>query len=77
MESETDFRDWVLRRWPVALVLVLAAWSVYRTMLNHDVAYYLMLARGLDEGRELYATFPDYGLPANAWLALLSPHQLP
>lgn len=72
MDSVAGFRDWVLRRWPVAFVLALAAWSVYRTMLNHDVAYYLMLARGLDEGRILYATFPDYGLPANAWLALLS-----
>ena len=72
MDSETDFRDRALRRWPVAIVLALAAWSVYRTMLNHDVAYYLMLARGLEEGRELYATFPDYGLPANAWLALMS-----
>jgi len=72
MKSVRHLGDLVSRRWSVAFVLALAAWSVYSTMLNHDVAYYLLLARGLDEGRELYATFPDYGLPANGWLALLS-----
>lgn len=72
MKSVRHLGDLASRRWSVALVLALAAWSVYSTMLNHDVAYYLLLARGLDEGRELYATFPDYGLPANGWLALLS-----
>jgi hypothetical protein len=74
MKSARHLGDWALRRWSVALVLAVAAWSVYHTMLNHDVAYYLLLARGLDEGRELYKTFPDYGLPANGWLAFISLH---
>lgn len=62
----------LLTHLPFLLLLGFTAWRLLQTMLNHDVGYYLQMANALHEGRLLYRTFPDFGLPSNAWLAQFS-----
>jgi hypothetical protein len=60
--------NWALTTFVVAA----GAYATSLTALNHDVASYLLMARALVDGRVLYDSFPDFSMPANAWLALLS-----
>lgn len=55
-----------------ALVTIVGAYLIFETALNHDVATYLVMASALADGKVLYESFPDYSMPANAWIGLLS-----
>ena len=57
-----------------AIALLLALVQIHTLALNHDVAYFLLEARALANGRVLYQTFADFNMPANAWLGLFSLH---
>jgi hypothetical protein len=57
-----------------AIALLLALLQIHTLALNHDVAYFLLEARALANGRVLYQTFADFNMPANAWLGLFSLH---
>lgn len=57
-----------------AIALLLALLQIHTLALNHDVAYFLLAARALANGRVLYQTFADFNMPANAWLGLFSLH---
>jgi hypothetical protein len=55
----------------VAAVLV-SAYRVSNTMLNHDVAGFLLDVRAFELGRTLYDSFFEMNMPSNVWLPLVS-----
>ena len=55
----------------VGTVLV-SAYRVFNTMLNHDVGGFLLDARAFELGRKLYESFFEMNMPSNVWLPRLS-----
>ncbi len=55
-------------------VLVLGAHFVFNTLINHDTAHFLNVARALADGRALYTGYLDYSFPMITWLAMLALH---
>lgn len=59
--------------WLCFIVTVLvSAPRVFNTMLNHDVAGFLLDARAFELGRRLYESFFEMNMPSNVWLPVLS-----
>src|SRR4051812_38949040 len=52
--------------------IVVSADKVFRTMLNLDVAGFLLNARAFELGRTLYGSFFEMNAPSNAWLPVVS-----
>lgn len=65
------------RRW-AALLLISALFAMqmavrFNSALNHDTAWYLYVAQGLLDGKELYKDFVDVNPPLAVWLTVPVP----
>jgi hypothetical protein len=55
-----------------AATVLVSAYRIFNTMLNHDVAGFLLDARAFELGRRLYESFFEMNMPSNVWLPILS-----